>query len=214
MPVRVCHACLLYHQMKITAKIISYIFHPLLIATWAVLLLIYTNPMLFLGSNPRVAFFLVFINTFCFPAIAILLMRQLGFIESFEMPDNKQRIIPLVAAIIFYVWAYMAIRKTGFPYTYSLFMMGTVISLMISFVVNVFHKLSLHMVGVSGLMMCMMLLIMYSQTDVSYLFIGTILLVGLVATARLYLGAHSFREVNTGFLVGIFGQVLAVLLLH
>ena len=200
--------------MSIIAKIISYLFHPLIIATWAVALLIWTNPVLFLGSSPKMAFLLVFINTFCFPAIAILLMKQLGFIESFEMPDNKQRIIPLVAAIIFYVWAYMAVRKQAFPYTYTLFMLGTVISLLISFVVNVFQKLSLHMVGVSGFMMFMMLLIMYSQTDASYLFIGSVLLVGLVATARLYLGAHSFREVNTGFLVGIFGQVLAVLLFH
>jgi hypothetical protein len=200
--------------MKAIAKIISYVFHPLLIATWAVLLMIYTNPVLFLGSNAKVSFFLVFINTFCFPAIAILLMRQLGFVESLEMPDSKQRILPMVAAIIFYVWAYMAVRKTSFPATYSMFMLGSVISLCISFVINVFHKLSLHMVGISGFMMCLMLLIMYSQTDVSLLFIFSILLTGLVATSRLYLGAHTIREVNTGFLVGMFGQVLAVLLFH
>lgn len=70
------------------------------------------------------------------------------------------------------------------------------------------------MVGVSGLMMCLMLLIMYSQTDVTYLFLFSILLVGAIASARLYLNAHTIREVNTGFLVGMFGQVLAVLLFH
>lgn len=201
-------------MLKVLAKIISYLFHPLLIATWAMLLLLWSNPVLFLGSSARVAFMIVFINTFFFPFVAILMMRQLGFIESFEMPDNKQRILPLVAAIIFYVWAYMAVRKSAFPATYSMFMLGSVISLALAFVVNVFHKLSLHLVGVSGLMMCLMLLVMYSQTDVSYLFIGSVLLVGVVASARLYLGAHTLREVNTGFLVGMFGQVLAVLLFH
>lgn len=200
--------------MKVLAGLVSYVFHPLLIATWAVLLLMWTNPILFLGSSARLAFLIVFINTFFFPFIAILMMRQLGFIESFEMPDNKQRILPLVAAIIFYVWAFMAVRKSAFPATYSMFMLGSVISLAIAFVINVFQKLSLHMVGVSGLMMCLMLLVMYSQSDVSLLFIASVLLTGLVATARLYLGAHTLREVNTGFLVGMFGQVLAVLLFH
>jgi hypothetical protein len=183
-------------------------------STWAVLLLIYTNPILFIRPNPKIALGMVFFNTFCFPFIAILFMRKLGFVESLEMPDSKQRIMPLVAAIICYVWAYLAVRKTAFPPTYSMFMLGTVFSLTISFVVNVFQKLSLHMVGISGFMMCMMLLIMYSQTDVSYLFLLSILLVGAVASARLYLKAHNVREVNTGFLVGMLGQVLAVILFH
>ncbi len=195
-------------------KIISYLLHPLLIATWAVLILIYTNPILFINPNPKIAFSVVFINTLFFPGIAIVLMRQLDFVDNFEMPDKKQRIIPLIAAIICYVWAYLAVRKLSFPPTYSLFLLGSVLSLILSFVINVFQKLSLHMVGISGMMMCMMLLVLYSQTDVSYLFLISVVLVGLVATARIYLGAHDVREVNTGFLVGMFGQVLAVLLFH
>jgi hypothetical protein len=59
-----------------------------------------------------------------------------------------------------------------------------------------------------------MMLVMYSQTDVSYLFLLSVVLVGLVATARLYLGVHTAREINTGFLVGLFGQMIAVILFH
>jgi hypothetical protein len=186
----------------------------LLMATWAVLLMIYTNPILFISTDPVKAFSIIFLYTFVYMAFIIFLMKQLRFIDSFHMPDKKDRIFPLIAAIILYVWSYLVVRKLGFPSTYGMFMLGSVISLCLSFVINVFQKLSLHMVGVSGFMMCMMLLIMYSQSDVSYLFVLSILLTGLVATSRLYLGAHTIREVNTGFLVGMFGQVLAVLLFH
>lgn len=155
---------------------------------------------------------IVFVNTFMFPAISILMMRKLGFIDSLSMPDNKQRIIPLVATIIFYVWAYLAMRKTNFPYMMMIFMMGALFSLFISFVINVFYKLSLHMVGISGALMAVMTMLFFSQTDVSYFFLFVIVLAGAIASARLYLEAHTLQEVYAGFIIGIFGQMLGIFL--
>ena len=198
--------------MKILSKILSYIFHPLLITTWFTLLLLYTNPFSFAGLSSEIVIAVIIINTFMFPAIAILLMRKLGFIEDLEMPDHKQRIIPLVATIIFYVWAYLATRKINFPYMMGVFMMGTLASLFIAFVINVFYKISLHMVGISGVLTAIMLLVFVSPSDMSYYFIGIILLTGAVATARLYLGAHTLKEVYMGFLVGMIGQIFGLFL--
>lgn len=196
------------------SKIISYVFHPLLIPTWMILLLVYTNPYAFAGMSVQAAVAIIAINTFMFPAISILLMRKLGFLESLEMPDSKQRIIPLVATIIFYVWSYMAVRKTNFPYMMGVFMMGTLASLFLSFFINVFQKLSLHMVGISGALTSVLFLMLFSQSDVSYIFLAMVVLTGAVASARLYLGAHTPQEMYTGFMVGIFGQVLGLFLYH
>lgn len=200
--------------MKILSKILSYLFHPLLMTTWFTLLLLYTNPFSFAGLSSGIVIAVVFINTFMFPAISILLMRKLGFIEDLEMPDHKQRIIPLVASIIFYVWAYLATRKINFPYMMGVFMMGVLVSLFASFVINVFYKVSLHMVGVSGALTAIMLLVFVSPSDLSYYFLAMILLTGAVASARLYLGAHTMKEVYVGFLVGMFGQVFGLFLFH
>ena len=200
--------------MKILSKILSYLFHPLLMTTWFTLLLLYTNPFSFAGLSSGIVIAVIFINTFMFPAISILLMRKLGFIEDLEMPDHKQRIIPLVASIIFYVWAYLATRKINFPYMMGVFMMGVLVSLFASFVINVFYKVSLHMVGVSGALTAIMLLVFVSPSDLSYYFLAMILLTGAVASARLYLGAHTIKEVYVGFLVGMFGQVFGLFLFH
>lgn len=201
-------------MIKIVSKILSFLFHPLLMTTWFTLLLLYTNPFSFAGLASGVVIAVVFINTFMFPAISILLMRKLGFIEDLEMPDHKQRIIPLVASIIFYVWAYLATRKLNFPYMMGVFMMGVLVSLFASFVINVFYKVSLHMVGVSGALTAVMLLVFVSPSDLSYYFLAMILLTGAVASARLYLGAHTMKEVYVGFLVGMFGQVFGLFLFH
>lgn len=157
---------------------------------------------------------IVFVNTFMFPAISILMMRKLDFIESLEMPDKQQRIIPLVATIIFYVWAYLAIKKTNYPIVMNIFMLGTLASLFISFFINVFQKLSLHMVGISGALTAVLLLVFISPADMSYYFLVMVLLAGAIATARLYLNAHTMKEVYTGFMVGMFGQVIGLLLIQ
>ena len=201
-------------MIKFLSKILSYLFHPLLMTTWFTLLLLYTNPFSFAGLSSGIVIAVIFINTFMFPAISILLMRKLGFIEDLEMPDHKQRIIPLVASIIFYVWAYLATRKINFPYMMGVFMMGVLVSLFASFVINVFYKVSLHMVGVSGALTAIMLLVFVSPSDLSYYFLAMILLTGAVASARLYLGAHTMKEVYVGFLVGMFGQVFGLFLFH
>ncbi|MBK9330620.1 MAG: hypothetical protein IPM95_15280 [Sphingobacteriales bacterium] len=201
-------------MIRTFSHLLSYLFHPLAIPAWMALFLLYSNPFSFAGMPAGVVIAIVFINTFMFPAISILLMRKLGFIDSLSMPDNKQRIIPLVATIVFYVWAYLAMRKTNFPYMMMIFMMGALVSLFISFVINVFYKLSLHMVGISGALMAVMTMLFFSQTDVSYFFLIMVVLTGAIASARLYLGAHTLQEVYAGFIIGIFGQMLGLFLYH
>ncbi|MFN8282647.1 MAG: hypothetical protein U0U67_05495 [Chitinophagales bacterium] len=203
-------------MFKVISKITSVVFHPLLIVTWMTMLIYFTNSYLFIGIdfgniNPIIP---VFLYTFLFPAIAILMLRKLDFIDSLEMPDPKQRIIPLIITIILYLWTFMLFKNKNFPILLRIFMMGTLASLFISFVINVFHKLSLHMVGISGALIAILLLTMVSSTDISLIFLLMIIITGLVATARLYTKAHTLREVYTGFLVGIFGQMIGLMLVH
>jgi hypothetical protein len=202
--------------MKAISKILSYLFHPMLIPTFVFALIQYTNPFLFqgIGFSNISPLFPVFLFTFIYPAIAFLLLRKLDFIDSFEMPDKKQRIIPLIIAIILYVWMYLILKSKNFPYITKAFMLGAIISLFISFVINVFHKLSLHMVGISGALTMIMLLLMVSESDMSYYFLAIVVITGALATARLYLNAHTMKEVYTGFLVGMFGQVLGLMFSH
>ena len=70
------------------------------------------------------------------------------------------------------------------------------------------------MVGISGALTMIMLLLMVSESDMSYYFLAMVVITGALATARLYLNAHTMKEVYTGFLVGMFGQVLGLMFSH
>jgi hypothetical protein len=191
------------------SKILSYLFHPLLVPTYVLLVMIRLNPYLFYGLAAAKAISIVAYSTFFFPAVAILLMKKLGFISSLEMPDKQQRIIPLIVVIVCFVWNYLSVKQTGFPQPFTWFILGAVISLFLAFFINVFQKLSLHTVALSGALMAIMMMFFYAQLAANAYFLLIILILGAVASARLYLKAHTPREINTGFIVGILGQALA-----
>jgi membrane-associated phospholipid phosphatase len=52
-------------------------------------------------------------------------------------------------------------------------------------------------------------MMMNSEKSLIGVFLVIIVLTGLVASARLYLKAHTPKEVFIGFLIGISGQMLA-----
>ncbi|HNJ10833.1 MAG TPA: hypothetical protein PK783_05205, partial [Chitinophagales bacterium] len=55
-----------------------------------------------------------------------------------------------------------------------------------------------------------MMMFFYAQLDANYYFIAAIIAIGAVASSRLYLNAHTAKEINTGFIVGLIGQIIAV----
>jgi hypothetical protein len=204
--------------LRIFFKIITYVFHPILLPTFGTLLYLWANPSI-VGKevdegtfiHPSLVVITIFINTFIMPAMAILMMKALGFIKSVDMEDRQDRIIPFIATMTFYIWAYLVV-KNYFDFMlpiYSIFILGTVVSVMLSFFINLFLKLSIHMVGMAGLMAGTLLMMMNSEKSLIGVFLVIIVLTGLVASARLYLKAHTPKEVFIGFLIGISGQMLA-----
>lgn len=207
--------------LRIFFKFISYIFHPLLMPTYGTLIFLWAFPSIEVptvakeGDIIRTTEHLtmsIFINTFIMPAVAILMMKALGFIKTLEMQDKQERIIPFVATMIFYIWAFLAV-KTHFdyvPYIYTVFILGTLISIIISFLITLYYKLSIHMVGASGLLIASMLMMMNSEMPLLNVFLAIVVMNGLVATTRLYLKAHTVKQLYVGFMVGMFGQVAAL----
>ena len=74
--------------MKAIAKIISYIFHPLLIPTYVLLVMIQLNPYYFYTVEAKKAIAIVAYSTFFFPAIALLLMKKLQKHSSHFLKDG------------------------------------------------------------------------------------------------------------------------------
>lgn len=199
--------------MQLTAKILSFLFSPLILPTYAFLLIYVTNPLLFTSydSGELTKIFLtVFINTFLFPVIALLLIWRLGFVKSIHMESQQERMVPYITSGAMYIWTYVVFRKSGLPEMLSIVILGATITLFACFLITIFRKVSIHTAGMACLFILTFALCLLSQTDYSMLLIATAMVAGLVGSSRLLLGAHTINEVSLGYFIGVMSQLVAL----
>lgn len=210
--------------MKLFFNVISTIFHPLLFTFYVLILVLIVNPYLF-GFNhiTKAGVILIygFVLSFLIPMIGILLLKGTGLIGSIKMDKNMERIGPLIVTTIFYLWFYINCKNnTSIPLIYSLFVFGALISIILSFVVNLVIKLSLHTAAIAGL--CTYLFILFFQFSdyvfptplLYYLILVSLILLGIIGMGRLYLHAHIPKEIYIGLILGVIAQVIAYFILY
>jgi hypothetical protein len=192
------------------------------------LLLMLINPYLFSITDPK-AKGLIIISvtslTIVFPLICVLMMKLLGLIESVQMKGDKERVGPLIATGIFYLWLFINIKDNDMiPEAFSFFVLGSTIALFIGFFLSNFDRISLHTIGIGGLLMGAIIIRFNYAYEIIPLDLGTlgayaiqvdliviltIIIAGIVGTSRLLLGAHNREQIFGGYVVGIFSQLIA-----
>lgn len=212
--------------LRIAARLISALFHPLLVPTYMLALLIVVNPYLF-GVNrinepvSTLLLLRVFLSTFFIPIIAIFMLRTTGFISSLNLQDNKERIGPYIITGIFYLWMFRNFYSNSqMPTAYTAFMLGATIALFIGFFINIFSKISAHTIGMgalTGMVIITMLFFSYDTFAVgnwnltmNIVLMIVVLLAGLVGTARQVLYDYHPTDLYGGYLVGFLAQVIAL----
>jgi hypothetical protein len=198
---------------RVIAKVISYIFHPLFIPLYVTAYLIYIHPYLFAAYDEKQKFLRllsVFIITAFFPAITVFLLWRLQFAQSIYLRTQKERIIPFVASIIYFFWAFWVARNLeGTPPPMIFFFLGTFISTSAALMANNYFKISLHALGVGGAMAFMILLAMATTESMGIVISITSIVTGLVCTSRLIVSDHHPAEVYWGLFIGVLSQVIA-----
>ena len=202
---------------KSFAKLVSYLFHPLLFPTYGVVFLVLVNPHLFAAYQLKGQLLwgiITFVLTFIFPVVWLVLMKKLELIDSLELDDKKQRIIPYIATATFYLWTFKMFKPTSIPNAFSnqlisLMMLGAAVSVFIGFFINIFRKISLHTIGIGSFIGLTLPMLRIADYDLKFFFIALLLLAGVIGTARLVLEAHTQREVLSGYAAGFIGQFFA-----
>lgn len=209
------------------ALLLSGLFHPLLIATYMYVLLLTINPFLFGASGlvtqeAILTLIMMFLYTFVIPLVSVLIMVALNMVGSVMIEDRSQRIGPLLLVMVLYFWVcYNLTQSNDVPNIFAAFMIGVAASLAIAFVINVADKISLHTVGMGGLVgMILISLALFGgqgltlggvTLSLGLVLILVVLLAGLVGVARLALDAHNKMQVYMGYMVGFIPQILAYL---
>jgi membrane-associated phospholipid phosphatase len=187
-----------------TAQAISVIFHPLLMTTYLFAVLTYYLPSILQPLRASWWFtLLIFGMTFVLPASNFLFFKVSGTIKDLTLFNRTDRLVPFAFISILYgVVTLMFFWKFPVPGVLKLMTVVTGM-ILISAMITLFYKLSIHTVAMWG--MIGMLLPLNKASEEAVLLIPTIvavLVAGLVMSARLQLNAHTPREVLVGALVG------------
>ncbi len=202
--------------MRIPAHLFSYIFHPLFIPVIATWYIAFVNQVYFIGIASQEKLFIlirVAYNTIFYPALTVLLLKGLGFIDSIFLKTQRERIIPYIAANIFYFWIYLVFRnQPAVPSILTGFILGVFLSSSVALMANIYFKISMHALGM-GAFAGIILVIIFTGFSYNIMLHSMIvfLITGIVCTSRMIVSDHTPFDIYTGLLFGIICQFIAAL---
>lgn len=202
-------------RYKLIANIISDVFSPLLVPTYAMLAAMWLTPLCLLpvGSRLSATAGIAFI-TAIIPLVFIFTMIRMGRIADMSISDARQRKLPYIVAMICYVAAAVFLASLHAPHWLVVFYGSGALVLLLNLFITAKTKISAHTSAVGGA--CALIfwlalrgfLIFDPIVWVSVAF----LLVGAMAWARLYLYRHTLGQVAAGAALS-FAVVIAALCL-
>lgn len=203
--------------LRIPARIISWIFHPIFIPLYCVGFIAYIHPTYLSGFSDfeRLKTILITLqNAVFYPLLTVALLKAVGFIDSIYLHSSKDRIIPYIATGIFFFWTFTVFKEqTLYPRILAAFFLGVFLASSAALIANIYFKVSMHAIGVGGMLGLCLLIMMSNTMLMSWPLALALLIAGLVCTARLLLGSHRPLDIYAGLLIGIAMQAVAALVI-
>ena len=187
------------------AQLVAVVIHPLLIPLYCTLFTLYFHPF---GSFLSPAFksrilLTIGLGACIVPLIVIGVFIALGKVANFEMKDREERTAPLLAASIFTTLSSWFVMRDVIP-SPLLFMVLCMNFLLISAaLISMWWKISLHTIGAGAGLAFVVLMGVMSGRSFSLPAGIAFAVSGLSAWARLYVDAHTPRQLLAGFLLGV-----------
>ena len=190
--------------MKNIYNIISLVFQPLLMPTYAMILLMNMNIFLLLPLRWRlIAIVGTFIFTGVLPALPIWLMMKRGEVNDLFISKREERTMPyLFSLMAYFFWALFMWRTLQFPLFIVAMGMGSALSILIIVLINLKWKISAHAAGIGGLSGAIFGVCYRTAINPVWLLVLFLFISGVVSLSRLELKAHTSGQVLAGYVVG------------
>jgi membrane-associated phospholipid phosphatase len=190
--------------MRTFYKTISLVFQPLLMPTYAMVLLMNMDVFMPMPLMWRwIAIIGTFMFTGVFPALPIWLMMRRGDVKDLFISKREERTMPYLFSFMAYVfWALFLWRTLQFPTFIVAMGMGSAGSIFVIVFINLKWKISAHLAGMGGFCGGIFGVCYRLAMNPLWLF-GIILAISaLVALSRIELKAHTPGQTLAGFAVG------------
>ncbi len=196
-------------------KLLSYILHPVFMPFAGVIIVLSVSHLALLPIESKKAIlYLMGIITVFFPLAIIPVLYYLKIITGATISNRQERLAPMFLTSVFYYFGYLVLHKYSAPLFLQQYMMAVFIAVFIASVINTKWKISLHMIGIGGLIGLLSALGHLFGLRVNLMLMASIFLAGIIGTGRLYLNEHSPSQIYGGFLLGYIINFGVIVLLN
>lgn len=212
--------------MNQLSRILSWVFIPLNAPVFALLIAAYVPADTVWGRNEVIYLIpedwkLLLLLMFAFfsiliPSFTILFLRYSGVITTVMMDSRKERMIPSffvnVSAVALFYLVQLKDPDNRLPTAVYALTIGSFITVFICTIITQWWKVSLHAAGMG--ILSGFLFAYYAGLDyyVFWILPATLIMSGIVMSARIYLGKHSLAQCLVGYSIGVAALTLTVLL--
>lgn len=147
-------------------------------------------------------YLVVFITTAFVPAVLSYVMWKNGTIESLHMEKRSERMYPFIMTLICYGTAVYVLIRLPVPRLFPFMIAGATLAVLLGFIINFRWKISIHMIGIGGLVGLMYSFAYFFHAEVLNVLVVLALLAGILGTARLISKSHVPSQIYVGFIGG------------
>lgn len=195
--------------MNYFLRISSFIFHPLLMPLFGAILYYTITPKYIEPDIIQAKILAIIIITILIPLVTFFLLKNLNFVESINLVNVNERKYPLMIQILLVLLIVKMVYSAYETPELYYFFIGILFSVLTALILVYFKiKISLHLMGISGLTMFLIALSVHFKINL-LLMIGFLFFCnGWVGTSRLHTKSHTFPELTLGFFIGIIPQFI------
>ncbi len=176
---------------------------------YSALICFFWNNSHFSVNQKYFALFHIGVVTILLPILFFTVLKLIGKVDSIMVGNLSQRKIPLlILCVLTLLLIKTSIREEDFTGLYYFYLGGLISTFLALLLIFFGIKASLHMLGICALTLFVISQSIYYQNNDLFLISFLILNIGLVASSRLEMNAHSPQELIIGSFIGIIPQTL------
>lgn len=195
---------------KISAKILSYLFHPLFFPTLGLYMILHSGTYLDTMNTDAKNFLYMIVgfSTCILPLLSLPVFIYRKLIRNIEMEQRTERVLPLAFVLIFYFLGYYLLQRLPLPQVITSYVASATTLVAITLLITIWWKISFHTIGSGGLIGALLAISLKLDAALQMYILVVLLIAGIVSTARLLLSAHTPLQIIAGFLTGLTGSFL------
>ena len=155
--------------MKKVAPIISYLFHPLIMPSLGLLLLLNSGTYLSLldPAVKRAIIFVMALGTLVFPLMMLPILYYRNLVSSYKDATREERLVPQVIILVLYIITFIYFNRLPLSRVIHAYVLSGAVILFLVILLNLRYKICVHSAALGGLTGLIIALIFFMPSSIS-----------------------------------------------